>query len=122
MPPEGGRLEPIDGGNWRDFVAAPAAVLLIGKSTCPVCQEYARELGDALGAADAWSGVRFGKVELDRGGLVDFKRANPWLVDLDTLPFTRIYRNGELWKEFAGGGVDRLRTRLDQLDADPATA
>jgi len=120
LPPEGGRLETIDGGNWRDFVAAPAAVLLIGKSSCPVCQTYVSERGDALAVADAWTGVRFGKVELDRGGLIDFKRANPWLADLDTLPFTRIYRNGQLWKEFAGGGIDRLRTRLEQLDAASA--
>src|SRR5262249_52587201 len=84
LPPEGGRLEAIDGGNWRDFVAAPAAVLLIGKSTCPACQGYALELSDALGVAEVWPGVRFGKVELDRGGLIDFKRANPWLADLDT--------------------------------------
>ena len=116
MPPEGGRLETIDAGNWRDFVAAPAAVLLIGKTTCPVCQEYSRELAVALDDATRWSGVRFGKIEVDRGGLIDFKRSNPWLAELDTLPFTRIYRNGALWKEFAGGGVDRLGSRLEQLD------
>ena len=70
MPPEGGRLETIDAGNWRDFVAAPAAVLLIGKTTCPVCQEYARELTGALDDAARWPGVRFGKIEIDRGGQV----------------------------------------------------
>ena len=70
----------------------------------------------ALDDAARWPGVRFGKIEVDRGGLIDFKRSNPWLAELDTLPFTRIYRNGELWKEFAGGGVDRLGSRLEQLE------
>jgi hypothetical protein len=114
------RLEKVDGTTWRELVSAPAAVLVLGKTTCPVCQAYTRELEEFLDANDgAWPDVRFGKVLLDEGGLVDFKRASPWLAAVDVLPFTQIYRGGERWKDFAGGGVDRLRSRLDRL---PPTA
>ena len=109
------RLEKVDGTRWREFLAAPVAVLVLGKATCPACQAYASELEDFLADDVRWPHVRFGKMVLDEGGLVDFKRASPWLAAVDTLPFTQIYRNGERWKDFAGGGVDRLRSRLDRL-------
>ena len=110
-----GRLESIDGGNWREFVAAPVAVLAIGKSDCAACQTWSAELEDMLADPAAWPGVRFGKMVLDRGGLIDFKRASPWLADVDTLPFTQIYVGGERWKAFPGGGRDRLESRLRGL-------
>jgi hypothetical protein len=62
--------------------------------------------------------VRFGKILLDRGGLASFKRANPWLAELDVLPYTLIYRRGEKVAEFAGGGVARLVARLERLRPD----
>ena len=52
------------------------------------------------------------------GALATFKRANPWLADVDVLPYTLIYRGGEKVAEFAGGGVDRLQARLDRLRAE----
>jgi hypothetical protein len=109
------RLEKLDGDTWRDFLAAPVAVLVLGKTTCPVCQEYGAELEEFLAGDTRWPNVRFGKILLDERGLTDFKRASPWLADVDALPFTQIYRNGERWKDFAGGGVDRLRSRLETL-------
>lgn len=112
------RLEKIDGDNWREFLAAPIAVLALGKTTCPACQAYARELEDFLAGDAEWEHVRFGKMLLDERGLTDFKRASPWLADVDVLPFTQIYRNGVRWKDFAGGGVDRLRRRLETLSRD----
>ena len=52
--------------------------------------------------------MRFGKVLLDTPGLAGFKRANPWVADLDVLPSTQIYVRGERVMSFAGGGVSRL--------------
>ena len=51
-------------------------------------------------------------------GLVGFKRANPWLADLDVLPYTVIYRGGEKVAEFAGGGIGRLTARLERLRSE----
>jgi hypothetical protein len=62
--------------------------------------------------------VRFGKILLDRGGLVSFKRADPWLADVDVLPYTLIYRAGEKVAEFAGGGIGRLESRLERVRSE----
>jgi hypothetical protein len=113
------RLEHVDGTSWRAFLGAPVAVLVLGKTTCPACQDYARDLEAFLATETRWPQVRFGKMSLDEGGLVDFKRASPWLVDVDTLPFTQIYVAGERWKDFAGGGVERLQQRLERLPSGP---
>ena len=122
------RLEKVDGDTWREFLSAPVAVLVLGKTGCPACQAFAYELeeylaDDAQPHGDArWRHVRFGKMLLDERGLTDFKRASPWLADVDVLPFTQIYRAGERWKDFAGGGIDRLLRRLESLPRSPSDA
>ena len=77
------RLETVDGGNWRDFVGSLVAVLVIGKSDCGACAAWSEELEQFLAADTEWQHVRFGKMLVDRGGLIDFKRANPWLADVE---------------------------------------
>ena len=111
------RLESVDGTNWREFVAAPLAVLVIGKSDCPSCTAWSAELETFLESDRDWSHVRFGKMLLDKGGLIDFKRANPWLAEVEELPFNQIYVRGERSKAFPGGGLDRLVDRLRTLAA-----
>ena len=112
------KLEAVDGANWETFLAAPWAVLMLGKTDCEHCIEYTEELHGYLGQPAAPADVRFGKMLLDRGGLATFKRANPWLADVDVLPYTLIYRGGEKVAEFAGGGVGRLQSRLERLRAE----
>jgi hypothetical protein len=106
-------LETVDGGNWREFIASPRAVLVIGKSDCPACGAWSEELTQFLATDTAWTDVRFGKMLLDKGGLIDFKRASPWLADLDELPFNVLYARGERAKSWPGGGVERLVSRLE---------
>ena len=112
------RLEVIDGVTWEAFLAAPWSVLMLGKSDCEHCAEYTEELHAFLAADTAYPDVRFGKILLDRGGLIGFKRANPWLADLDVLPYTVIYRRGEKVAEFAGGGSGRLSARLERVRSE----
>jgi hypothetical protein len=112
------RLEAIDGTTWEGLLAAPWSVLMLGKSDCHHCAEYTEELHAFLAADTTYVDVRFGKILLDRGGLVGFKRANPWLADLDVLPHTLIYRGGEKVAEFAGGGIGRLTARLERVRAE----
>ena len=111
------RLEAIDGGTWEEFVGSPAAVLVVGKSDCAACARWSAELDAHLGDASRWPKVRFGKVLLDTPGLAGFKRANPWVADLDVLPSTQIYVRGERVTSFAGGGVSRLESRLRRIAA-----
>jgi len=106
------RLETVDGGNWRDFIASPVAVLMIGKSDCGACAAWTEELEQFLATDGEWSHVRFGKMLVDKGGLIEFKRASPWLSEVDELPFNQLYVAGERTKAWPGGGIDRLVTRL----------
>ncbi|MGF1511521.1 MAG: hypothetical protein ACFB9M_18665 [Myxococcota bacterium] len=110
------RLESIDGKNWKDFLESPKAVLVIGKTDCAACQEWTDELSTFLEGGAAPEDVRFGKLLIDRPGLTDFKRANPWLKDVSVLPFTVLYQSGTQKKSFAGKGIDRLNNRLSRLD------
>jgi hypothetical protein len=108
------RLEKLDGKNWESLLSAPAAVLMLGKSDCPACAEWTAELEGFLATDDRFRHVRFGKLLLDTPGLVSFKRANPWIAELDVLPVNVLYVNGQEVKRFAGSGVDRLVTRLEK--------
>ena len=111
-------LETIGPDNWREFIAAPTAVLLIGKSDCKACIEWSAELAAYLSSEEAgFIDVRFGKLLLDQRGLIDFKKENAWLAEVKELPFTVIFRNGERFKEFAGGGLARLTGRLESSTA-----
>lgn len=112
------QLEMIDGTNWQDFVSADVAVLMLGKSDCGACATWTEELSGFLDQAGAgYSGrVRFGKMLLDQRGLTDFKRAHgEWLKDVHDLPFNVIWKGGERFKSWAGGGLERLQNRLAQL-------
>ncbi|HJQ84395.1 MAG TPA: hypothetical protein VKA21_09990 [Candidatus Binatia bacterium] len=111
------RLETVDGGNWREFVAAPVAVLMIGKSDCAACAAWTTELEEFLAGDTEWKNVRFGKMLVDKGGLIEFKRASPWLADVDELPFNQIYVKGERSKSWPGSGVERLTDRLRAVTA-----
>ena len=109
------KLEHLDGTNVADFLAAPAAVLMLGKSDCDACAAWTEELEQFLASDQDWTNVRFGKILLDKPGLVDFKRSNSWIAELEVLPFNQIYVKGERSKSFAGGGVERLVNRLRSL-------
>jgi hypothetical protein len=93
-------------------------MLMLGKSDCEHCASYTEELTTFLAADTTYRDVRFGKILLDRGGLTSFKRANPWLAEVDVLPYSLIYRRGEKVTEFAGGGIGRLSARLARVRAD----
>jgi hypothetical protein len=112
------RLEPIDGTCWEGLLGAPWSVLMLGKSDCDHCNEFTEELHAFLAADQTYTDVRFGKILLDRGGLASFKRANPWLADVDVLPYTLIYMAGEKVAEFVGGGIGRLESRLERLRSE----
>ncbi len=111
-----GHLELLDGQSWEAFVRSPVAVLMIGKSDCAACNAWTTELETFLASDTAHAQVRFGKVLLDRPGLATFKRANPWIAELDDLPCNVLFVNGEKRKQWLGGGVARMTGRIDALE------
>jgi hypothetical protein len=114
------RLELLDGQTWQEFLASPAAVLMLGKSDCAACAEWTAELERFLEADQRFRDVRFGKLLLDKPGLVSFKRAHPWIAEIEVLPTTVLFAGGAETKRFAGGGIDRLVARLERTAGEPA--
>jgi hypothetical protein len=111
-----GRLEILDGQSWEPFVRSPLALLMLGKSDCAACNAWTEELEQFLAQDAAYAHVRFGKIFLDKPGLVSFKRAHPWIAELDNLPCNVLFVNGEKRKQWLGGGVERMTHRIDTLE------
>lgn len=110
------QLESVTPENWREFVEAEASVLVLGTTTCEACAQWSEELTAYLAMhPEAFGGVRLGKLMLDQGGFIDFKRDNAWLARVTDLPYNIIYRNGEPAKRYVGGGIDRLVRCLEKV-------
>jgi hypothetical protein len=56
-----------------------------------------------------------GKIVLTQPGCRGFKRANPWLTQLDFLPYTILYASGEKVDEFAGSKGTYLLERAADI-------
>jgi len=111
------RLEALDGTNWEEFLAAPISVLTLARSDCPGCAAWKATLEDFLDEDTEWTGVRFGRMVLDRGRLGSFKRAHEWVADLRGLPYTLISVDGEPVRDFVDATIEDLTKRLADLDA-----
>ncbi len=109
------RLEILDRETWEDFLSAPAAVLILGKSDCEACAAWTLEVEAFLRDDTEWTNLRFGKIDLDRGGLAGFKKTNTWLAEVTELPLTIIYVDGDRKKEFLGSGIQRLINRVRRV-------
>jgi hypothetical protein len=128
-------LEIIDDSNFSEFLFAPNSFLLIGKSTCDACNIWTNELlghlldtGSSTGIEKAnlqlsHLPIRWGKVSLNTGGtLTNFKRTHGvWLSHIRDLPYNSLWSNGQLVKEWPGGGIDRLTNRLHSMAILPLT-
>jgi hypothetical protein len=109
------KLEQLSPQTWEEFTRAPLAVMMLGKGDCEACKAWTAELEAFLASGAAPAGARFGKLLLDQPGLISFKRANPWIAELDVLPTNVIWSKGERVKTWSGGGVERLTNRLERL-------
>jgi len=108
-------LELLDQKSWEEFLSAPIAVLILSKNDCQACVEWAEELNTWFGSDTVPENVRFGKILLDTPGMGGFKLAQPWVSEIDILPFNAIFINGERVQEWAGGKLSRLQDQLERL-------
>jgi len=139
------RLEILKGKAWRELIDAPFAVIVLARSTCPVCRAWAEELSAFLEADQRWKNVRFGEIFVyedddraededdEEDGTPDalaramstadgpqgsFARANrDWLDEVEVLPYNVLYVRGKRVKSWPGAGIDRLITRLEGVQA-----
>jgi hypothetical protein len=104
-------VEMLGRADWQEFLEAPFAMLMLGKTGCQACEQWTEELG----SWDIPDGVRIGKILLDTPGMGRFKIAHPWVSEVDVLPYNALFVDGELVKQWAGGGVTRLENRLKRF-------
>ena len=109
------RLEIIDGTSWSELLDAEAALLVLGRSDCAACAMWREELESFLATDETWTHVRFGHLPLDQKGLLEFKRANPWVAEVCELPTNLLYVRGAKKKTWLGGGANRLVERLESV-------
>ena len=59
--------------------------------------------------------IVIGKMILDIPGSGRFKRDNPWLPNLESLPYTMIYRKGQHVDEFAASKGSYLLEKIESV-------
>jgi hypothetical protein len=93
-------------------LAAYQAILVITKSDCGACVTYQADIERLLGRGKL-AGIVIGKLVLDQSGSSGFKRANPWLADVTHLPYTVLYRHGQIVDRFAASKGSYLVERVE---------
>lgn len=104
-------METLNQSNWEEFLSSHISVLILSKTDCQSCDAWFLELDDYV----LPSNVRLGKLLLDSPGLGRFKIEHNWVANIDILPFNAIYVDGDVKMQWAGGGIERLQTRLNRL-------
>ena len=104
-------MEVLNQSTWEDFLSSPVSIFILSKTDCQSCEAWFSELE----AYEIPENVRLGKLLLDSPGLARFKMENEWVANIDILPFNAIYVDGKVKMQWAGGGIDRLQTRLNRF-------
>ena len=90
----------LDDDTIDRVVEAPHGALVLAKDDCDNCAAYEADIR-RLGDQGLLGDVVVGKLVLTQPGCRGFKRANPWLSEIDFLPYTVLYTSGEKVDEFA---------------------
>lgn len=109
----GARYVKLDDTNISNFLKSQHAVLVLGKSTCGNCHEYDSGIVAIIDRPE-YGSLSFGKVILDEPGSIMFKRNNPWISQIELLPYTVLYANGLKVAEFAASNVKYLEEKLKE--------
>ena len=104
----------VNDQNLKDVVEADLGVLILAKSDCGYCASYEQDILQLIGRGKL-QGVTIGKLVLDAPGSGRFKRDNPWLAGLKTLPYTLLYRKGERVDEFSASKGLYLLEKIEDL-------
>jgi hypothetical protein len=102
--------------NLDAFIQSERMALVLARSNCNRCILYQSEIRQLLDEG-ALSGTTVGILMLDQPGTSQFKRDNLWLMSVDLLPYTLLYRRGQRVDGFAGGQGHVLLDRARRLPA-----
>jgi hypothetical protein len=90
----------VEDDTLEQVVAAPHGALVLAKGDCENCAAYERDIR-RLQEGGLLGDLIVGKLVLTQPGCRRFKRENPWLRDVDVLPYTLLYARGQKVDEFA---------------------
>jgi hypothetical protein len=104
----------VDDATVDRVVNARYGALVLAKDDCDNCAAYEAEIR-RLQEAGQLDDLVVGKLVLTQPGSREFKRSNPWLRDVDFLPYTLLYASGEKVDEFAASKGMYLLERAADL-------
>ena len=90
--------------NWKDIISLPLSVVIFTKDDCQDCKKWIDKLHDS----EDFEEVNFAIMNLSDKGLGKIKIENPWISQIDILPFNVLFINGELRENWSGANEDRL--------------
>jgi hypothetical protein len=104
----------VDDDTVENVVGARHGALVLAKDDCENCAAYEAEIRD-LQEGGRLGDLVVGKMVLTQPGCREFKRTNPWLREVDVLPYTLLYASGEKVDEFAASRGTYLLERAQEV-------
>ena len=90
----------VDDDTVERVISAQHGALVLAKDDCDNCAAYEAQI-ERLQEDSLLGDLVVGKLVLTQPGSRAFKRANPWLSEVELLPYTLLYASGEKVDEFA---------------------
>jgi hypothetical protein len=100
----------VDDDTVHRVVGARHGALVLAKDDCDNCAAYEAQIR-RLQEEGQLGDLIVGKLVLTQPGCRGFKRANPWLSELEFLPYTLLYASGEKVDAFAASNGTYLLER-----------
>jgi hypothetical protein len=104
----------VDDDTVGRVVGARHGALVLAKDDCENCAAYEAEIRH-LHEEGQLGDLVVGKMMLTQPGCRSFKRENPWLREVDVLPYTLLYASGEKVDEFAASKGTYLLERAEDV-------
>ena len=104
--------------NVTTITGAEPGVLILAEDSCGACRSYVEDV-QGLEQRGRLEGIVIGKMVLDKPGSGGFKRDNPWLREVEVLPYTAVYERGAKVDEFAASRGSFLMERLVGVEVVP---
>jgi hypothetical protein len=102
----------VDDETVETVTGALHGALVLAKDNCDNCAAYEEQI-QSLQDQKLLGDLVVGKLMLTQPGSRAFKKANPWLSDVDFLPYTLLYASGEKVDEFAASNGTFLLERAE---------
>jgi len=95
--------------NWDSFVNKKITLVIFEKSDCEQCENLSNEIINDTGD------YNFGicKLRLDAPGSSQIKLSNPWISNIDILPFCVVFKEGQMTDSWAGSDFARIILRVN---------